>query len=70
MSIHLTDHALVAYVYLSITDEFKELYSKLLNFIDTTEYYNVDHLYGILSTKGTLVRPFASRLLTMCLRLV
>ncbi|KAG7444850.1 uncharacterized protein BT62DRAFT_970791 [Guyanagaster necrorhizus] len=53
-------HDRLAELYLSMTlvarkrgdsDLHQELHAKLLQFIDSTSYYNVDHLYGILSSE-------------------
>ncbi|KAF9026027.1 hypothetical protein BDZ89DRAFT_1135054 [Hymenopellis radicata] len=52
-------HDRLAELYLSMTlaakrkgdDRSGELYAKLLRFIDGTHHYNVDHLYGVLSSE-------------------
>ncbi|EEB96226.1 hypothetical protein MPER_04672 [Moniliophthora perniciosa FA553] len=42
----------------------QDLYAKLLTFIDTTDYYRVDRLYGLLSSEGPIYPVYIALLRT------
>lgn len=48
----ISDMASVSYANLFATGLRKETYAKLLRFIDSTHYYQIDRLYALMSSQG------------------